>query len=124
MTRARLRRFRRHLENELGATKLRLAEHRQEISAERSAESAEDASVDIERELASIALTRDSELLREIEAALIRVKEGSFGTCANCGKEIARMRLDAVPWSALCVRCQSIADARSRPQGETGAAAA
>jgi DnaK suppressor protein len=124
VTRARLRRFRRRLENELGATRLRLVEHRQEISAERSTESAEDANLDAERELASITLTRDSELLREIEAALTRLKDGSYGTCANCGQEIGRMRLDAVPWSAFCIQCQEKVDARSRPQGEEGAAAA
>jgi RNA polymerase-binding transcription factor len=48
----------------------------------------------------------DTELLREIEEALGRLREGSYGTCQDCGLPISRKRLEAVPWARYCVSCQ------------------
>lgn len=42
-----------------------------------------------------------------IEAALARIAEGTYGTCASCGKEIPEARLEARPESILCVDCKS-----------------
>ena len=42
-------------------------------------------------------------LLREIDAALERTNNGSFGVCEDCGKEIARERLEALPYARYCV---------------------
>ena len=44
--------------------------------------------------------------MREIVAALIRVREGSFGTCVSCGKKINARRLRAIPYAKLCVDCK------------------
>jgi DnaK suppressor protein len=44
--------------------------------------------------------------LRIIEAALARVQEGTYGVCACCGDEIHVRRLEAVPWSRYCLKCQ------------------
>jgi RNA polymerase-binding transcription factor DksA len=40
-----------------------------------------------------------------IEAALDRIRQGSYGECVKCGEEIAPARLEAVPYAALCVKC-------------------
>jgi RNA polymerase-binding transcription factor DksA len=40
-----------------------------------------------------------------IEAALDRIANGSYGTCANCGEAIGEERLDAVPATPLCATC-------------------
>ena len=48
----------------------------------------------------------DAEVLRDIDAALRRLGDGSYGTCMDCGIEITRKRLDAVPWARYCVTCQ------------------
>jgi RNA polymerase-binding transcription factor DksA len=40
-----------------------------------------------------------------IHAALVRIKEGSYGVCKRCGKEISEQRLDIVPHTALCREC-------------------
>jgi RNA polymerase-binding protein DksA len=45
-------------------------------------------------------------LLRELEAALARVDEGSFGVCQGCGEPISERRLEAVPWASFCIPCQ------------------
>jgi RNA polymerase-binding protein DksA len=42
-----------------------------------------------------------------VEAALARIKEGRYGICANCGKEIAPARLEARPESVYCIDCKS-----------------
>jgi len=43
------------------------------------------------------------EQLREVEDALARIEDGSYGTCEVCDKEIAAARLEAVPWTKLCI---------------------
>ncbi|MFO7856286.1 MAG: TraR/DksA family transcriptional regulator [Paracoccaceae bacterium] len=43
--------------------------------------------------------------IRQIRAALDRVKQGSFGECVKCGEEISEARLDVVPYAALCRNC-------------------
>jgi len=45
-----------------------------------------------------------------------RIEEGSYGTCLNCEEEINTKRLDAVPWTSLCIDCQKLDD-RRRCQG-------
>ena len=49
---------------------------------------------------------RESQELQEIEAALARIADGSYGSCADCGAEIARARLKAYPMATRCLRCQ------------------
>jgi RNA polymerase-binding protein DksA len=45
-------------------------------------------------------------LLAEIDAALKRIEEGTYGNCTNCGKQIPEERLEALPWATLCIDCQ------------------
>ncbi len=45
-------------------------------------------------------------LLQMVESALARIREGSFGECIHCGKEINPKRLEAVPWARHCIECQ------------------
>jgi len=48
----------------------------------------------------------DRRLLQMVENALARIREGSFGECISCGKEINAKRLEAVPWTRHCIECQ------------------
>jgi len=50
--------------------------------------------------------TLDMKLLREVQAALRRVQQGTYGVCAACGEPISAKRLEAVPWAKFCVQCQ------------------
>ena len=63
-----------------------------------------------ERDFAMGVIDRDSVRLREIKAALERIDSGSFGICLNCEEEIGAKRLAAVPWAALCIVCQEVAE--------------
>jgi RNA polymerase-binding protein DksA len=47
----------------------------------------------------------DGRRVREIDAALHRIKEGVFGKCCTCGQEISEARLEAIPDALYCVRC-------------------
>jgi DnaK suppressor protein len=45
-----------------------------------------------------------------IEAALRRIADGTFGKCVACAGDIPRKRLEALPWTDCCLRCQEIAE--------------
>ncbi len=53
-------------------------------------------------------------LLEQVEAALERVEQGTFGICENCGGEIDPERLDAIPYTALCIGCAKRQAGKSR----------
>jgi DnaK suppressor protein len=46
--------------------------------------------------------------LAQVDAALARIEEGTFGTCRRCGKDVAPERLEALPWAAMCIDCQRL----------------
>jgi RNA polymerase-binding transcription factor DksA len=56
-------------------------------------------------ELASRHKSVESRTLREIDDALRRVADGTYGTCASCGRAIPKARLEIVPHARLCVTC-------------------
>ncbi len=45
-----------------------------------------------------------------VDRALLAVKEGTFGTCDECGEDIEEKRLKAIPWATYCLPCQELAD--------------
>jgi DnaK suppressor protein len=67
---------------------------------------ADNAALTLDQELDETLEENSSNLLAEIDAALERVEAGTYGTCANCGKEISPARLEAVPWATLCIDCK------------------
>lgn len=48
---------------------------------------------------------REMRELRQVHAAQSRLEEGSYGICMNCGRDIERERLDAVPYTEYCITC-------------------
>ncbi|HXW09505.1 MAG TPA: TraR/DksA family transcriptional regulator [Steroidobacteraceae bacterium] len=53
-------------------------------------------------------IDRDLEELRVIDAALLRVADGSYGTCSVCDRPIEVRRLEATPHAARCIDCQTV----------------
>ena len=52
---------------------------------------------------------RNGRHLAEVEAAIARLDDGTYGACQRCAKAIAAGRLDALPWAAFCIDCQRVA---------------
>jgi RNA polymerase-binding protein DksA len=61
------------------------------------------ATATFDREMASTLEDNSTHVLHEIDAALGRIDEGTFGTCSICGKPIGADRLEALPWATLCI---------------------
>jgi RNA polymerase-binding transcription factor len=80
------------------------------IAIERSADELEEAEYKSLREMAIAGLNRESAMRRSIELALRRITDRSFGVCVHFGEEVKRRRLEAVPWTPFCIRCQEAAD--------------
>jgi RNA polymerase-binding transcription factor len=64
--------------------------------------------MDVNKELAFKLGEKEYQMVADIEQALLRIKEGTYGTCARCGKPIDEKRLEAMPWARYDAHCQSI----------------
>ncbi len=67
---------------------------------------ADTATITFAREM-DYSLEENSEhVLAEIDAALARIQEGTYGTCRTCGQPIAEERLEAIPYATQCIDCK------------------
>src|SRR3954453_7444726 len=48
----------------------------------------------------------DAKILQAIEEALVRIDKGTYGICRDCGEPIAPARLNAIPWTRVCIKCK------------------
>jgi len=48
----------------------------------------------------------DAKILQAIEEALYRMEKGTYGICRDCGEPIAAARLNAIPWTRVCITCK------------------
>lgn len=87
---------------------------REDMAITRHADPVDQVQADSLRAQAEAAANRVDRRVREIDEALGRIKDGSYGECADCGEEIAVKRLNAVPWAARCIGCQEAWDERRR----------
>lgn len=67
---------------------------------------ADQANSDTEADLQIRLHQTDGPLLRAIEEALVRAKQGTYGVCVSCGHMISKARLNAVPWTHQCRNCK------------------
>jgi DnaK suppressor protein len=84
--------------------------NREDIAIEKTPDALDEVQLAGERELAIRNLDRESILLRSVKGALARIADGSYGICLHCEEEIKPKRLDAVPWTKFCIKCQEAAD--------------
>ena len=115
MTKSELNKYRTVLETKQ-ADLVHMIRNRDGIAIEKSADALDEVQYATERELAIRSLDRDSNLLRNVRAALDRIEEGSFGVSLHCDENISPKRLAAVPSTAYCIVCQELAD-RSQYDG-------
>jgi len=48
----------------------------------------------------------DAKILQAIEEALSRIEKGTYGLCRDCGEPVAEARLNAIPWTRVCIACK------------------
>lgn len=65
------------------------------------------ASSERERELNLLLCEKDRQKLAQIDEALRRIQQGTYGVCDNCGEKIAKARLLAMPFTHLCISCKT-----------------
>ena len=95
----------------LKARLLELRTHLPKVSSElhkRLPADSEDQAIELENQeaLEVIGKTETTEI-RQIEAALKRISEGTYGSCARCGEPIDPRRLKALPTAATCIFCSA-----------------
>ena len=105
-----------------------LREHAQHISDDQAAalelsddgvkDSMDLSVMDVSKELALRLGDRESQMVADIDQALLRIKEGSYGICIRCGKPIDERRLEAIPTARYDASCQAQLE-QARHAGET-----
>jgi DnaK suppressor protein len=63
-----------------------------------------------EEDVACILAESESRELADINEALVKIKDGTFGVCEGCDEPIPMARLEAIPNTAFCLPCKSIAE--------------
>ena len=67
---------------------------------------ADTATATLDREIDYTLGENSEQVLAEIDDALKRIEDGTFGTCPTCGQPIAPERLEAMPWATQCIDCK------------------
>lgn len=67
--------------------------------------------MDVNKEMALRLGERESQMIADIDQALLRIEEGSYGKCARCGQLIDERRLEALPTARYDAACQAIFEA-------------
>ncbi len=71
---------------------------------------ADSATATLNREIDYTLEENAEHVLSAIDGALLRIEDGTFGTCVRCGKPIAEERLEAIPYATRCIDCQRLAE--------------
>jgi DnaK suppressor protein len=96
----------------------RVLRKRDDIAIEKSADQMDEIQYATERDLAIRNVDRESALLRQVKAALARIRDGGFGACIECESAISPKRLAAIPWAPRCIQCEEAADEAVRERAD------
>ena len=90
------------------------------IEASEGPQDFEDIAVDfLETQQEQSLLVNQQALLTEVEQALERIEQGTYGKCVDCGQPIPERRLEAIPWAARDVKCEEKLEQRNLSVTET-----
>lgn len=98
------------LETRIAETQRAVADAEQEMRAisARQADSADQAAAEYDRQTLAHKAALARQTLRNLTQALERMRQGTFGECAECGNDIEAKRLEAIPWARYCLKCQEL----------------
>ncbi len=100
-----LKKLKSDLEARLGELSARVNEIEEDLRSPLNPDFAEQAT---EEEGSEVLKELETNALREaeqIQAALKRIEEGSYGECMTCGEDISPARLEALPYATQCIKC-------------------
>jgi len=90
------------------------------IEASEGPQDFEEVAVDfLETQQEQSLLVNQQALLTEVQQALERIEQGTYGKCVNCGRPIPEKRLEAIPWAARDVKCEEQLEQRNLSVTET-----
>jgi DnaK suppressor protein len=113
MPKKELEKFRRLLQEKKTSLLAELAKTRhaeQETTEESTQDIADKAVSSYTREFLYSLNDTERSTVQQIDQALARIEDGTFGLCLNCGTPMNEKRLSAIPWSRHCVECQELAE--------------
>ena len=99
------------------------ASHREGLIAERSNDPMDQMQSRIDLDLAVTAINTNFETKKAIETALDLLNSREYGTCQDCRDPINPKRLEAIPWTTLCIHCREDQDADLRRRADAALAA-
>ncbi len=108
-----LEKYRRLLEEKKSGISADLAKTRnaeEETTEESTQDIADKAVSSYTREFLYSLSDSDRTTLLQIDAALARIEDGTYGLCSNCSTQMAEKRLMAVPWTPYCLDCQELSE--------------
>lgn len=80
---------------------------REELQIETQADPIDQVTSSTERDLAIQHLDQNARTMHEIQSALDKIQDGTYGLCEHCEGPIPPRRLEALPWARFCIACQS-----------------
>jgi DnaK suppressor protein len=101
---------RKRVEHALASLRDQNPEEAEEIAATNDSHLAETATATLGREIDYTLGENSGQVLADIDSALKRIDDGTYGTCVSCGQEIAMPRLEAYPTASLCIDCKRRAE--------------
>ena len=113
MTKKETEKYRRLLEEKKSSLSAEIAKTRsaeEETTEESTQDIADKAVSSYTREFLYSLTDGERGTLLQIDEAIGRVDDASYGLCANCGQSMAEKRLTAVPWAPYCIDCQELAE--------------
>ena len=124
LTKAKIKHYQKVLKDRLAELLAEADQASKDISEEsrdRFADPTDQAAVELDRSRLLRFRDRERKLIRKIELALLRIEEGSYGSCEGCGADIEAQRLEARPMTELCIDCATEAEGeKKRRQMEGG----
>lgn len=102
--------FKQVLEARAAEAERAIANAEQELRAisARQADAVDQAAAEYERQNLSFKASAARQTLTHLTQALQRIRQGTFGDCAECGNDIEPRRLEAIPWARYCLKCQEL----------------
>lgn len=106
--------FKRLLEARIAETQRTIANSEEEIRSisARESDTTDQAAAEYERQALAHQAAVARQTLTNLTQALERLRQGTFGECAECGNDIEPKRLEAISWARYCLKCQEFREQR------------